>query len=361
MIRIAILYVLLLLSISLETAAQTPVFQFNAPPVLSDLTIAQVSDGQPITVFINVTPNQNLIGFVSIAARADGTGTTAFTGISNMQRVGTSNVFKGSISGQPYGGYTLRATVEFQRIANLLTNLPWQTTARDKAIIVSAGANCFAFDQAGFNEGWTGDSFHITGTTSTFGTCNSNPLYDPQGNWPFDVANSGRGGLSNSNPIDNCNPNGTQADTAFWHTAYVSPDLTNRAEFQGATEIVVRIRSRDVAFLTGPGTRPFIQLQASRPNGNPRFPRNGLGNPIFIRLGENFTSPITANGQLINTFDQATRWNVIRWRPAPALTETVTNLRVVYVDTFGAIRTASGAPETELRLPQIDGVCALHN
>jgi hypothetical protein len=354
MIRIAILYVVFLLSLSFEAAAQV----FNAPPVLSNFTIAQVSEDQPISVSINVTPNQNLIGSVSITARADGIGTTAFSGISNLQRVGTSNVFQGSISGRPYGGYTLRATVRFKRIANLLTNLPWQVTATNKTIIVSAGPNCFAFDQAGFNEGWTGDSFHITGTNSTFGTCNSNPLYDSQGNWPFNVANSGRGGLSNSNPIDNCNPNGTQVDTAFWHTAYISPDLTNRPEFQGVAEIVVRIRSRDVSILTA--TRPFIQLQASRPTGDPRVPRNGVGSPIFLRLNENFNSPVTANGQLINTFDQATGWNVIRWRPLPALMETVTGLRVVYVDTFGAIRAASQTNNLTLRLPQIDGVCALH-
>lgn len=302
----------LLFLLSFHAAAQfvPPIFDPAAPPTLSNLSVGQVAEGQAISVSINVTANQNRIVSVTLSTRADGTGTTAFSSAGALQRVGTTSAFQGAISSRPYGGYTLRVSVLYESLLQISPNPlnpPVQRTTRtEKVFIVSAGANCFAFDQAGASEGWSGTPLRVHNTNATFGACVANPLQDSSGNWPFNVANSGRGGLSDTGTIvDICDPISAQPDSAFWRTEYVSPDLTTRAEFQNATEIVVRVRANALF------RAPFIQVQAQLSDGSFRFPKNGAGTAVFVTLGQNLDTGVTSNGRLRNTFDQATGWNVI--------------------------------------------------
>jgi hypothetical protein len=347
------LHIVSLLALSHAVAAQ----MFNAPPLISNIIIGDVLEGQAIPVSLSVTPNQNLIGAINVYTRMEGTGTTTFSAAIPLQRVGSTTTYRGSISSRPYGGYTSRVVVAYRRKPISLIS-PLQTTSTDKVFFVSAGANCFTFDSAGDSQGWTGAPFRIAGTTSTFSSCVATPLQNNMSNWPFTVDTIAKGGLSdNTTIVDLCTPPTSQPDTAFWHTSYVSPDLTNRTEFQGATEIVVRVSGGGAA---PSAARPFIQLQAERLTGEPRFPRQANGNPLFVQLGVNLAPTGTnPNGRLTNTFDQVRRWNVIRWQPTPALTDTVTRLRIAYVDTVGAIRIAASQSEISYELPKIDGVCAI--
>jgi hypothetical protein len=221
---------------------------------IDTIAVAPAREGEPIDVTVRVTPFLTFPQPPSLQVRSD-TNATAYQPAGSLAPSGT-NQYSGQIGPQPYGRNTLNVRVPYTIPLPPVT----QSTSREQQFIVGARAACFAFDASDPTpQGWTvagvfdngNPATQVAGPGCNFGPGGSPGISGPpvrtQGaNFP-EIFPGNFGALAF--PLGgSCFPTTLASGSPFWAFDFVSPDLSNRPEWQ-VSRLSFAIRSNDALLL----------------------------------------------------------------------------------------------------------------